>query len=175
MGTIFNSNVVYSVAEPKLFVSAPAPSPAIKKLRLRSQLRLQLCRYPVRYLFAQLLNLKVEFSCFFLERIPIQVTYLILFTMNYLFNILLKPDPEPKLHKPAPAKSFGSLRLHLRSTGRIFLNMVLITNRCRTGRIRFRILKVRKRILKEFLRILVGGGRISRNKIERPAIPLHSS
>jgi hypothetical protein len=59
-----------SVAEPKLFVSAPppAPSPTFKKfplrlrrrlqLRLRSRLRLKLCGY----LFSLLLNEKVDFS-----------------------------------------------------------------------------------------------------------------
>jgi hypothetical protein len=39
-----------SVAEPKLFISAPAPAPTFKKFRF--WLRLQVCNY----LFAQLLN-----------------------------------------------------------------------------------------------------------------------
>jgi hypothetical protein len=57
-----DSLVFSSVVEPKLFVSAPALALTFKKFRLQSrlQLRLQLCNY----LFAQLLNQKVDFSCF---------------------------------------------------------------------------------------------------------------
>ncbi len=49
-----------SVAEPKLFDSAPAPAPTFKKFLLRSRLwlRLELCGC----LFSQLLNEKVDFS-----------------------------------------------------------------------------------------------------------------
>jgi hypothetical protein len=47
-----------SVAEPKLFVSAPAPTFKKLPLRLLLQLRLKLCGY----LFSQLLIEKVDFS-----------------------------------------------------------------------------------------------------------------
>jgi hypothetical protein len=72
MGTICISNVIYSVA-----------SPAIKKLRLRSQLRLQLCRYPVPVPVCIAFIFKSRVFFVFFERIPIQVTCFILFTMNY--------------------------------------------------------------------------------------------
>ncbi len=46
------------VAEPKLFVMAPAPAPTCKKFLLRLQSRLNLCGYQ----FSQLLNENVDFS-----------------------------------------------------------------------------------------------------------------
>ncbi len=50
----------YSVAEPKLFVSAPAPAPTFRKFPLRHRLRIKL----FGYLFSQLLNEKVDFYDF---------------------------------------------------------------------------------------------------------------
>ncbi len=53
-----------SVAEPKLFDSAPAPAPALtfKKFLLQLPLRLRLRPELCGYLFSQLLNEKVDFS-----------------------------------------------------------------------------------------------------------------
>ncbi len=52
---LYTTTVCASVAELKLFVSAPAPAPTFKEFPLR--LRLELCGY----LFSQLLNEKVDF------------------------------------------------------------------------------------------------------------------
>ncbi len=57
------TDVITSVAEPKLYVSAATPAPTFKKfrLRLRSRFRLQLGEAPICKAF----QLKCSFSDFF--------------------------------------------------------------------------------------------------------------
>ncbi len=104
-----------SVAEPKLFVSAPT----FKKFLLQLQLKL------FGYLFSKLLNEKVDFSWLFAKNIDLinffdPIQYLSLtWSRSRNFSILAPA--------PAPAKSFGSLRLQprLQNTGIYFIDTVL--------------------------------------------------
>jgi hypothetical protein len=56
------------------------------------------------------------FQQIFVYLIPHAPILLILFNMNYdiiyYFSMTRSWEPEPKLHKSAPVKSFGSVRLH---------------------------------------------------------------
>jgi hypothetical protein len=72
----------FSVVEPKLFVSAPAPAQTFKKFPLRLQHRIRLRLKLFGYLFSQLLNDKVDLSWLFVKNIDL-FQFLIVFNRNY--------------------------------------------------------------------------------------------
>ncbi len=108
-----------SVAEPKLFVSSPSPARTFKKFPLRSRLQLRLELFG--YLFSQLLSKKVDFPWLFGKNIdfihffdPIQCK-LWLNTLGTLVWLRARGQRRSRnfsILAWAPAKSFGSLRLH---------------------------------------------------------------
>ncbi len=108
--------ITSSVAEPKLFVLAPALAPTFKKFPLRLLLRLKLCGY----LFSQLLNEKVDFSWLLGKNINL-IHFFDPINMNYdLIHYFRLPRAAAGSRSqnfstlaPAPAKSFSSLLLLL--------------------------------------------------------------